>query len=335
MSRHAQKVTWSRFVYALTRAARPFSRAYGHTPAQARAFVATLALPALRDRALAAAEACGSVGPDDQLFAAEAAAFVLAERFPAWHAAEAAHPDLDGGDPANPTVAAVYRHRPGRGGETESLYLATFTEAVSGHGWGRSRMGELVDFRPVPADLALDPRRVGFVNNSPRTRASRGFFARMWLKGLLPPEARGAVGAARRARRRPKTALAGLPSRLVRLDGRPGRPTHAVQPEGHPTPLPPGYHRTTKRDLFLASLGPATLALIEHYVGRLDFWAAATGELYPEDLAATLRVPADGPGGVAGPAGRARHRSLARARADRAAREARGQTALFAGPPVP
>lgn len=330
MSRHTKKVTWSRFAWALTRAARPFSDRYGHTPAQARAFVATLALPAFRDRALAAAERCGYGDPGDQLFAVEAAAFVLAEAFPAWAAAEAAHPALAGwGRADDPTVAAVYRHRPGRDGATESLYLAPFTAAVAGYGWGRSRMGELAAFRPVSPGLDLDPRRVGFVNNSPNTRASRGFFARTWLKGLLPPEARSAVAGARRARRRPKPALAGLPSRLVRLDGRAGRPTHAVEPEGHATPLPDGYHRTTKRDLFLASLGPATLALVEHYVGRDDFWAAATGELYPDELERTLRVPASGPGAIDTAGGLARHRALARASADRARREAHGQRALF------
>ena len=255
------RVTWGRFAYALTRAARPFSDRYGHDPAQARAFVAVLALPALRARALAAAEACGYAAPADRLFAVEAAAFALAERFPTWHAAEAAHPDLGAGDAGNPTVAAVYRHRPGRGGATESLYLATFTAAVAGYGWGRSRMGELVGFRPVEPDLQLDPRRIGFVNNSPKTRASRGFFARTWIKRLLPPEARGAVGQARRARRRRKADLAGLPSRLVRTDGQPGRPTHSVQPGGHVEPLPADFHATTKRDLFLGSLDPATLAV--------------------------------------------------------------------------
>lgn len=329
MSRHSQKVAWSRFVYVLTRAARGFSRRYGHTPAQARAFVAVLALPALRTRALSAADACGYVDPGDRLFAVEAVAFVLAERFDGWHRAEAAHPDLGDGDPHNPLVAAVYRHRPGRDGETESLYLATFTATVSGYGWGRSRMGELVDFRPVEPDMDLDPRRIGFVNNSPRTRASRGFFARTWIKALLPPEARRAVSMARRARRQRKAALAGLPSRLVRLDGRPGRPTHSVQPEGHAEPLPEGFHAATKRDLFLASLDPATLALIEHYVGRDDFWRIATGDLYPDELAATLRVPLSGPGGIEDPGGIAQYRALARRRADRLRREAHGQTDLF------
>ncbi|OZC01440.1 hypothetical protein [Rubricoccus marinus] len=335
MTRHDKKVAWSRFVYALTRACSGFSRRFGHTPAQARAFVAVLALPALRARAIAAADACGYRDPADQLFAIEAVAFVLAERFDEWHTAEAAHPDLGDGDPDNPVVAAVYRHRPGRGGETESLYIATFSETVSGYGWGRSRMGELVGFRPVSSDLRavtgpLDPRRIGFVNNSPRTRASRGFFARTWIKALLPPEARSAVGQARRARRRRKAALAGLPSRLVRLDGQPGRPTHSVQPEGHAEPLPEVFHATTKRDLFLASLDPATLALIEHYVGRDDFWRIATGDLYPDELAATLRVPRAGPGGIEEPGGIARHRALARHRAERQRREAQGQTALFA-----
>ncbi len=329
MRRHTQKVTWSRFVYALTRACRGFSHRYEHTPAQARAFVATLALPALRARALAAAGACGYTDPADQLFAVEAVAFVLAERFDVWHRAESAHPDVADGDPDNPLVAAVYRHRPGREGETESLYIATFTAAVSGYGWGRSRMGELVDFRAVEPDLELDPRRIGFVNNSPRTRASRGFFARTWIKALLPPEARSAVGMARRARRQRKAVLAGLPSRLVRLDGQPGRPTHSVQPEGHVEPLPSGFHATTKRDLFLASLDPATLALIEHYVGPSDFWRIATGDLYPDELAATLRVPTTGPGGIEEPGGIARHRALARRRADRQRREAHGQTDLF------
>ena len=328
-NRVSAKLAWSRFVYGLTHACRGFSRRFDHTPTQARAFVAVLALPALRARALAAAEACGYVDPVDQLFAIEAAAFALAERFPAWHVAEAAHPDLGDGNPDNPTVVAVYSHRPGRGGETESLYLATFTEAVSGYGWGRSRMGEWVSFRPVEPHMRLDPRRVGFLNHSPQTRASRGFFARTWLKTLLPPEAQSAVGMARRARRRRKAALAGLPSRLIRLDGQRGRPTHSVQPEGHAEPLPEDFHATTKRDLFLASLDPATLALIEHYVGAGDFWRIATGDLYPDELAATLRVPTVGPGGIEEPGGIARHRALARRRACRLRREALGQTSLF------
>ena len=330
MKKPSQKAAWGRFVYALTRACRGFSRRFDHSPAQARAFVAVLALPALRARARAAARACGYEDTADQLVAIEAAAFALAEQFPAWHAAETAHPDLCDGDPDDPTVAAVYHHRPGRGEETESLYLARFTEAVSGYGWGQSRMGELVGFRSVEPDMRLDPRRIGFVNHSPKTRASRGFFARTWIKRLLPPEARGAVGRARRARRRRKAALAGLPSRLVRLDGQPGRPTHSVQPGGHAEPLPEDFHATTKRDLFLTSLDPATLALIEHYVGLEDFWRITTGDLYPDELAATLRVPRAGPDGIDEPGGIARHRALARHRAERQRREAQGQTALFA-----
>lgn len=321
--------TWPRLVHALTRAARPFSDHYGHTSAQARAFVATLALPALRDRALAAAERCGYADPSDLLFAVEAAAFVLAERFPTWHAAEAAHPDLADHDPdlGNPTVAAVYHHRPGRDGQTESLYLATVAACVGGYGWARSRMGRFVGFRPVDPALRLDPRRIGFVNHSPNTRASRGYFARTRLKALLPPEARPLVSAARRARRRRKAGLAGLPSKLVRLDGASGRPTHAVHPDGSTSPLPTDFHATTKRDLFFRSLDPATLALVEHYVGRDDFWRAATGDLYPDEVDAALRIQ------PATPAAVARHRSLARHRADRVRRETAGQTALdFAAP---
>jgi hypothetical protein len=329
MSSPSPKANWAALLSVLGRAAAAFSRRFGHTKPQRLCFLALLALPALRRRALAAGEAgfgVGTVCGLDGLFVLEAAAFALAERFEEFYQAAAQHPDYAGStcppDPQDPPVVAVYRHRAGRDGKTESYLVAPFSECISEYGWGRSRMGELVGFDPVTPDMRCDARRIGFVNNSPKTRGSRGFFARQTLKALLPAEAKHAVGLARKAYRQRKTSLAGLPSRLVRVDGQKGRPTHSVDPDGTRVALPDGYHEKSKRDLFFDQLDPAVLALLDCYLSREDFWAAATGALYPDELDDRLLVDTEAP------TSRWRNRRHARARVERDRLEQQGQGRL-------
>ena len=326
------KTTWAALLSVLGRAGSAFSRRYGHTKPQRLSFLALIALPTLRHRALAAGEAGFGVGiipGTGGLFVLEAAAFAFAERFREFYEAAAQHPDYAGSvcppDPEDPPVVAVYRHRAGRDGKTESYLVAPFSECLSQHAWSTSRMGAFARFDPVDAEMTCDARRIGFVNNSAKTRASRCYFARQMLKGLLPAEAKPVVGLARKAYRQRKTSLAGLPSRLVRVDGQDGRPTHSVDPDGTRVALPESYHEKRKRDLFFDQLDPAVLALLDCYLSREDFWAAATGALYPDELDDRLLVD------TKAPTSKWRNRRHARARVERDRLEQQGQVSMDFG----
>lgn len=324
--RHTRQVQWARFLHILGRVCGRWSEAHEHTPAQRLAFVAVLTLPHLRAHVLDVAARQGITDPEGQLYAVEAGAFILAESFAAWAAAADAHPDRPRDlpvNPADPTVCAVYSHRPGRDGQTTSLYVNTFSGCVAGYGWGRSRMGELVGFSPLPADLHVSFRQVGYENNSPNTRASRGFFARQRLRAILPADARKAVQRARKDERRPKARhLGGTPIRRER-----GRPTHYKTPEGDVFEIPAAYWEITKAETFLDDMDPLIRGIIAYYMAPEDFWKAATGQLYPDEVDAVLRVEPRTPAERKMHAKRARQ--TARAYVARHAAEEAGQASLF------
>jgi hypothetical protein len=109
------------------------------------------------------------------------------------------------------------------------------------------------------------------------------------------------------------------------VDGQKGRPTHSVDPDGTPVALPGSYHEKSKRDLFFDQLEPAVLAILDSYLSREDFWAAATGDLYPDELQARLRVDTEAP------TSKWRNRRHARARVERDRLEQQGQVRMDFG----
>lgn len=256
------------------------------------ALFATLTFPPFRRKAL---ETVGRYcRKEDRVYAFEAALLHVEKRMATLAGQWKAHPHFQERafrKPWDAEVLAVYTHRPGRDGKETSFLQAPFSECISEaqYTWCTERMGTFLRFESVPPTMAVDPRRIGFVNNSAKTAASRGYFVRSKLKKLLPPEARAWVNKARSANRTRKVDL------LKQLVGEwnvvrlkkgvydHSRMRNAMTLEERPTPR--WYREQTKREIWLRRVLPKDVqATISELMPLKEFWRASVGEVHPQDV---------------------------------------------------
>lgn len=213
------------------------------------------------------------------------------------------HPgcNVDYYPPEKPWKAEVlicYDHPPGRRGETLSILQASFEEGLTPHeaDWCAKRMGEFAGLLPVPPSLPVSRQRIGYLNNSARTAASRGYFVRERLRALLPTTLRPWIARARRAYRTPKYELLSfvVPGGWKVRRASNGRidQTQMYHPQapGAFRPTPRAYQEKTKQELWLRyAIPPAVQQVLSAVIDLKDFWAAATGQVHPEDVDRLLK----------------------------------------------
>lgn len=202
-------------------------------------------------------------------------------------AAWAAHPDYKSAgstDVHNPYCVGLYRHEPGREGRTVFCLVAPLASVIGKYAWCLSRMGEFIGIGPVPEEWIIDPYRIGFVNNSPRTQASRGFFCRTRLREVLPGQVRKYITQARRVNRAPKTRF--LPGGYTPVRDANGKVDRSVYRDAQSMvqPVPAWYRKQTKAEIWLSRIPSSDARVIAAYLPLDAFWRAATGRMMPDKL---------------------------------------------------
>ena len=260
-----------------------------------------LSYPPLLKRVLRVSESYERLG--EQAMAFEGAAVWLESEMLRLAEAWKEHPQGEdtGEEPWRAEVLLMFSHRYGRDGKHVSYYQGSFASAFSKkeYAWQKraiigdeENQGRFIAAVPVPPSMQADTQGAGFVNNSPASMASRGYFAREMLKPLLTADARKWLQRARRANSRTKGELL---SHVMQdawiLHKEPGasrvtqkKMVHKKTKEVRPTP--DIYRNNTKGELWMKVMLPDSMKKVLGSILRdvEGFWPLATGKVPPKEF---------------------------------------------------
>ena len=185
------------------------------------------------------------------------------------------HPDFEGhpynDEPHNPIIQLAVEHEPGVGGRTRSFIIGSLLGVTAPKQIALARkMGHSFTLEAILPDHPVDPWFVSVLSYSYAGRG-RGYWARRYLKELLPKRLHRLITKVRRLNRMAKYKF--LPVR------EPGMPNWSRET------WPDWYREHTKGEIImLRELSDEEHGDLSVYVDPMDFFRIVTGKVHPGDV---------------------------------------------------